>query len=157
MPARQPLQPVPVLALPKLTTDSEREFTDLKMALDNLLNPHTELTENYKFRVLMDHLILDKSRLIAQACRHYAEPYTAAMEALQRQYGQPHQLAQSEIATILNMPDVKSGDAKAFQRFTLNVDLLVGMLMSLEGPLGMELTCTGHCSVNFRNITVTAL
>lgn len=39
----------------------------------------------------------------------------------QCQYGQPHQLAQSEIGALLNSPDVKIGDAKAFQSFTLNV------------------------------------
>ena len=44
---QQLLQPVPVPTLPDLTTDSEREFTDLKMALDNLLGPHTELSEHY--------------------------------------------------------------------------------------------------------------
>ncbi|KAL1268380.1 hypothetical protein QQF64_033743 [Cirrhinus molitorella] len=51
MPVTPPLQPVPIPALPKLVNDSKREFTDLKMALDNLLNPHTELTEHYKYRV----------------------------------------------------------------------------------------------------------
>ncbi|XP_065102634.1 uncharacterized protein [Paramisgurnus dabryanus] len=143
-PVGPPLQPVPIPALPKLVNDSEREFTDLKMALDNLLNPRTELTEHYKYRVLMEQLVLEEAKLIAQACRHHSAPYTAAMTSLQRQYGQPHQLAQSEIAALLNSPDVKVGDAKAFQSFALNVDLLVGMLMSLEGPQGRELTCTGH-------------
>lgn len=66
------------------------------------------------------------------------------MEALQRQYGQPHQLAQSEIAAILNAPDVRSRDTKGFQRFALNVDLLAGMLISLEGPHGTEIMSTGH-------------
>ncbi|XP_048056054.1 uncharacterized protein LOC125274030 [Megalobrama amblycephala] len=144
IPAALPLQPVPIPTLPKLVNDSEREFTDLKMALDNLLNPHTELTEHYKYRVLMEQLVLEEARLIVQACRHHPAPYAAAMTALQRQYGQPHQLAQSEIASLLNSPDIRAGDAKAFQSFALNVDLLVGMLMSLEGPQGRELTCTGH-------------
>lgn len=66
------------------------------------------------------------------------------MQALQRQYGQPHQLAQSEIAQILNSPDLKAGDSKAFQRFALSVDLLVGMLTSLEGLNVMEVMSTGH-------------
>ncbi|XP_034536205.1 uncharacterized protein LOC117810467 [Notolabrus celidotus] len=139
-----PRQPVPVPELPKLVHDSEREFTDLKMALDHLLNSHTELSEHYKYRVLMEHLVLDEAKLITQACRHYAQPYTAAMQALQRQYGQPHQLAQSEIAAILNSPDIKPGDSKTFQSFALRVDLLVGMLTSLEGPNGMEVMSTGH-------------
>ncbi|KAK0137358.1 hypothetical protein N1851_026443 [Merluccius polli] len=66
------------------------------------------------------------------------------MQALQWQYGQPHQLAQSEIAAIQNTPDVRAGDSKAFQSFALSVDLLVGMLMSAEGPNGTELMSTGH-------------
>ncbi|KAF0040518.1 hypothetical protein F2P81_006416 [Scophthalmus maximus] len=68
----------------------------------------------------------------------------AAMQALQQAYGQPHQLAQGEIAAILNSPDVKAGDPKAFQSFAIRVDLLVGMLSSLEGPNGIELMSTGH-------------
>ena len=82
--------------------------------------------------------------LRAQSCRHYAQPYTAAMQALQRQYGQPHQLAQSEIAAILISLDLKAGDSKALQSFVLSVDLLVGMLTKLEGPNGMEVMSTGH-------------
>ncbi|RXN11106.1 hypothetical protein ROHU_010694 [Labeo rohita] len=62
------LQPVPVPSLPKLVNDSEREFTDLKIALDSLLNPCTDLTEHYKYRVLMEQLVLDEAKLIAQAC-----------------------------------------------------------------------------------------
>ncbi|XP_028461679.1 uncharacterized protein LOC114573602 [Perca flavescens] len=139
-----PMQPVPVLALPKLRNNSEREFTDVKMALDHLLNPHAELSEHYKYRVLMEQLVLEEARLIAHACRHHAQPYTAAMQALQQEFGQPHQLAQGEIAAILNSPEVKAGDFKAFQSFALRVDLLVGMLTILEGPNGLELTSTGH-------------
>lgn len=64
--AVQPLrQPVPVPELPKLVHDSEREFADLKMALDHLLNPHTELSEHYKYCMLMEHLVLDEAKLIA--------------------------------------------------------------------------------------------
>lgn len=37
---------------------------------------------------------------IAQSCCHQLEPNTTAVQALQLQYGQPHQLAQSEVATI---------------------------------------------------------
>lgn len=66
------------------------------------------------------------------------------MEAFQRQFGQPHQLAQSEIAAILNAPDVRSGDTRGFQRFALNVDLRAGMLISLEGPHGTEIMSTGN-------------
>ena len=137
-------QPVPVPSLPDLVSDSEREFAELKMALDSLLGPHAELSEHYKYHVLLEHLKLDEAQLIARACRHYTQPYTQAMLALQRQYGQPHQLAQSELAALLNTPPLEMGDSKAFQRFALNVELLVGMLMSLEGAQGTELNCLGH-------------
>lgn len=92
----------------------------------------------------MEQLVLDEAKLTAQACCHHPAPYSAAMAALRRQYGQPHQLAQSEVAALMNSPDIKTGDSKVFQSFALNVDLLVGMLTSLEGSQGRELTCNGH-------------
>jgi hypothetical protein len=49
------------------------------------------------------------------------------MQALQQQYGQPHQLVQSEIAAIPNSPDVSAGNSEAFQTFALSVNLLLGM------------------------------
>lgn len=59
-----PKQPVRVPELPKLVCDTERKFTDLKMWLDHLLCPHTELSEHYKYRVLMKKLVLDEAKLI---------------------------------------------------------------------------------------------
>ncbi|XP_042615149.1 uncharacterized protein LOC122145431 [Cyprinus carpio] len=82
--------------------------------------------------------------MIGQSCRHHLYPYSAAMQALQLQYGQPHQLAQSEIAAILTAPEVKPNDAHSFQSFALRVHLLVSMLLSLEGTRGMELNCCSH-------------
>lgn len=75
--AAPPLQPVLVQSLPKFVNDSEREFTDLKIALDNLLNPQTDLTEHYRYCVLMEQLVLDEAKLIAQAFRHHPAPYSA--------------------------------------------------------------------------------
>lgn len=48
-----------------------------------------------------------------------------------------------EIAAILNAPDVRGGDSKVFQSFALEVELLVSMRNSLDGPQGMEPSCTG--------------
>lgn len=84
------------------------------MALDSLLAPHTKLSEHYKYRVLMEQIVLEEAKLIAQSCRHCVQPYTTAMEALQHLFGQLHQLAQSEFAAILNTPDVRSGAQRAF-------------------------------------------
>ncbi|KAJ8290933.1 hypothetical protein GJAV_G00019370 [Gymnothorax javanicus] len=79
--------------IPDFTTDSEKAFANLKLALDNLLEPHLELTEKYKYHVLLEHLKLPEAQMIAQSYRHHPHPYSAAMQALQFQYGQPHQLA----------------------------------------------------------------
>jgi len=130
--------------IPDFTSDSEREFANMKLALDNLLEPYPELTEKYKYHVLLEHLKLPEAQMIAQSCRHHLHPYSAAMQALQLQYGQPHQLAQSEIAAILTSSDVKPNDSHSFQSFALRVHLLVSMLLSLEGPRGMELNCCSH-------------
>ena len=104
---------MPKPKIPDFTTDSEKEFANLKLALNNLLEPHSELTENYKYHMLLEHLKLPEAQMIGQSCRHKPFPYTAAMHALQLQYGQPHQLAQSEKAAILTTPDVKSGKARS--------------------------------------------
>ncbi|KAL1267690.1 hypothetical protein QQF64_033053 [Cirrhinus molitorella] len=130
--------------IPDFTSDSEREFANMKLALDNLLEPYPELTEKYKYHVLLEHLKLPEAQMIGQSCRHHPYPYSAAMQALQLQYGQPHQLAQSEIASILTSPDVKRNDNHSFQSFALRVHLLVSMLLSLEGARGMELNCCSH-------------
>ncbi|KAK7912857.1 hypothetical protein WMY93_013068 [Mugilogobius chulae] len=143
-PYEPPLYGAPKPTIPDFSTDSERDFANLKLALDNLLNPYVQLSEKYKFHVLLEHLKLPEAQMIAQSCRHHPEPYTAAMQALQLQYGQPHQLAQSEIAAILTSPDIKIGDSISFQSFSLKVHLLVSMLASLEGPQGYELNCCSH-------------
>ncbi|XP_014876949.1 uncharacterized protein LOC106939156 [Poecilia latipinna] len=140
----RPIYGVPTPKIPDFITDNEREFANLKLALDNLLEPYPDLSEKYKYHVLLEHLKLPEAQMIGQSCRHDPFPYSATMHALQLQYGQPHQLAQAEIAAIVTAPAVKSGDAQAFQSFALRVHLLVSMLLSLEGPQGMELNCCSH-------------
>ncbi|XP_039514870.1 uncharacterized protein LOC120469772 [Pimephales promelas] len=140
----RPLHAAPQPKIPDFVNDNEREFANLKLALDNLLEPHAELDEKYKYHILLEHLKLPEAQMIGQSCRHHPYPYSAAMQALQLQYGQPHQLAQSEIAAILTAPEVKPNDARSFQSFALRVHLLVSMLLSLEGPRGMELNCCSH-------------
>lgn len=87
--------------------------------------------------MLLEHLKLPEPQMIGQFCRHEARPYTAAMQALQLHYGQPYQLAQSEIAAMTYAPDMKVGDASSFQSFALRVHLLVSMLLSLDGQRGI--------------------
>uniref|UniRef100_A0AAV2LK59 Uncharacterized protein n=1 Tax=Knipowitschia caucasica TaxID=637954 RepID=A0AAV2LK59_KNICA len=75
---------------------------------------------------------------------YHPQPYTTALKALQDKYGQPRQLVQSELGTILSMPAFKPGDFAAFDSFALAVQSLVGMLRSLEGHNSYELMCGSH-------------
>lgn len=75
---------------------------------------------------------------------HDLRPYTTAMQALQDKYGQPRQLVQSELGAILNAPSMRFGDSEAFDAFALSIQLLVGMLRTLEGQNGYELRCGSH-------------
>ncbi|KAK7881979.1 hypothetical protein WMY93_028153 [Mugilogobius chulae] len=68
------------------------------------------------------------------------------MDALNEQYGQPHQLALKRIAQLMDEPNIRSGDAKTFRKFALKVRGLVGMLEQL-GVIGQtELMCGSHVS-----------
>lgn len=66
------------------------------------------------------------------------------MSALHEKYGQPHQLALWRIAVVLESPDIKRGDVTAFQRFAFQVQLLVGLLRTLECDFEIELSCGLH-------------
>lgn len=115
----------------------------LKMALTNLLPPYE--TETYKYHILLDHLKLPSARYIALAYAHDPQPYTKSLAALDQQYGQPHHLASKEITTILNLPKVQPGDAKAFHDFAVRVQSLVGMLQAMGQNEGAaELACSSH-------------
>ncbi|XP_073719287.1 uncharacterized protein [Misgurnus anguillicaudatus] len=135
---------IPKPTLPVFESGRESDFALLKMALDNLLNAHGHLSEQYKFQVLIGHLKLPSALQLAKAYMYDARPYTMALYALQEKYGQPRQLVQSELGAILNSPALKYGDANAFDTFALSVQSLVGMLRTLEGETGYELRCGSH-------------
>ncbi|XP_046347391.2 uncharacterized protein LOC124128018 [Haliotis rufescens] len=134
---------IPRPTLPNFTSGREKDFALLKMALDNLVNIHPHLTEQYKYQVLLDKLGGSAKRL-AEAFMHDPKPFTAALQALKDKYGQPRQLVQSEIGILMNMPALRYGDFDGFDSFALSVHSLVGMLKSLEGETGYELRCGSH-------------
>ena len=135
---------VPKPRLPYFESGKESDFVLLNMALENLLDIHAHLSEQYKFQVLMDHLRLPSAYKLAKSYMHASTPYTSALAALKAKYGQPRQLVQSEIASILHSPPVGLGDSNAFQDFALSVHSLIGMLRSVEGADGSELRCGSH-------------
>ncbi|KAK0142848.1 hypothetical protein N1851_019212 [Merluccius polli] len=135
---------IPKPMIPCFESGKESDFDLLKMALDNLLNSHLHLNEQYKYQVLLGHLKLQSALQLAKAYMYDSRPYTAAMQALQDKYGQPRQLVQSELGAILNTPALKFGDSEAFDAFALSIQSLVGMLKTLEGQNGYELRCGSH-------------
>lgn len=129
-------------SIPKLTRRDPGEFARLKMALENLLPP--ESTELFKYQVLLDHLHLEEAKLIADAYLHSSTPFSDTMAALNDKLGQPHQLALRRIAAVMDSSDIRRGDVAAFERFSLQIQSLVGMLKTL-GPDGeVELRCGSH-------------
>jgi len=135
---------IPRPSLPVFKSGRESEYALLKMALENLLDIHPHLTEQYKYQILLDHLQHPGANKLARSSMHDVRPYSTALRALQERYGQPRLLVQSEIGALLNSPIIRIGDVEALDEFSLSIHALVGMLLSLEGPTGSELRCGSH-------------
>lgn len=132
----------PKPTIPKLIQPDPSEFARLRLALENLLPPNS--TELFRYQILIDHLKLEEAKLIADAYLNSPTPYTDTMRALYDRFGQPHQLALKKIASVLEAPEIRRGDSAAFQRFSLQIQSLVGLLKTL-GPEGeIELNCGSH-------------
>lgn len=132
----------PKPTIPRFIHSDPSEFARLRMALENLLPPNA--TELFKYQILVDHLKLDEARLIADAYLNSPKPYTDTMAALHDKFGQPHQLALRKIASVLDGPEIRRGDTVAFQRFSLQVQSLVGLLQTLGLEGEAELNCGSH-------------
>ena len=128
--------------IPHLSHRDPGEFAHLKIALENLLPPDS--SELFKYQVLTDHLKLEEAKLIADAYLHSQTPFTDTMMALNEKFGQPHQLALKRIATVMDSSDIRRGDVAAFERFSLQIQALVGMLKTLGADGEVELQCGSH-------------
>ncbi len=118
------------------------EFSRLKLALTNLLP--TDASVLVKYQILVDHMNLEEACLNADSFINSPQLYTDIMAALTEKYGQPHHVALKRIAAVMDSPEIRRGDIAAFERFSLHVQSLVGMLQTL-GPDGeVELRCGSH-------------
>lgn len=135
---------IPKPTLPPFESGRESDVALLKMALDNLMSSHPHLGEHYKYQVFLGQPRLPSAFQLAKSFMYDPRPFTAALDALQYKYGQPRQLVQSELGTILNSPAIRAGEAEAFDTFAHSVQFPVGMLRSPEGPGGYELKCGYH-------------
>ncbi|KAA8589768.1 hypothetical protein FQN60_013133, partial [Etheostoma spectabile] len=98
----------------------------------------------FKYQILTDHLKLEEACLVADSYLNSPTPFLDTMAALTERFGQPYQVALKRIASVMDSPDIRRGDAVAFERFALQVQSLVGMLKTL-GPEGEgELKCGSH-------------
>ncbi|KAK7880770.1 hypothetical protein WMY93_032583 [Mugilogobius chulae] len=122
----------PKPTIPDFKSEDPREFARLKLALDNLL-PY-DASEHFKFQILTDHLKCEEALLIADSYSNSPYPFTDTMRALTEMYGQPQQLALKRISNLMNEPNIRPGDIKAFKSFALQVRALVGMLHQLGHP-----------------------
>ncbi|CAI5677835.1 unnamed protein product [Oreochromis niloticus] len=134
----------PAPTIPDFVHPNPREFARLRIALENILP--ADATERFKFQILVDHLKLEEALLIADSYSHSRHPYTSTMDALNKEYGQPHQLALQRIAELMDGAPVMSGDTKTFRTFALKVRSLVSMLAQLGRKGIVELECGSHVS-----------
>ncbi|XP_067233763.1 uncharacterized protein [Chanodichthys erythropterus] len=134
----------PAPTIPYLTFPDPREFSRLRIALENILPD--DATEHFKFQILTDHLKLEEALLVADSYSNSRSPFTNTMRALNKMYGQPHQLALQRIAELMDGANIRSGDVKAFRMFGLQVRSLVSMLQQLGHKGSVELECGSHVS-----------
>lgn len=134
----------PKPTIPYFKSEDPREFARLKLALDNLL-PY-DAPEHFKFQILTDHLKCEEALLIADSYSNSPLPFTDTIRALTEMYGQPQQLALKRISDLMDGPNIRPGDIKAFKSFALQVRALVGMLQQLGNQGWTELRCASHVS-----------
>ncbi|XP_050992691.1 titin [Labeo rohita] len=134
----------PAPTIPCLTSPDPREFSRLRIALENMLPD--DVTERFKFQILTDHLKLEEALLVADSYSNSRFPFSNTMKALNKMYGQPHQLALQRIAELMDGANIRSGDVKAFRMFGLQVRSLVSMLQQLGHKGTVELECGSHVS-----------
>lgn len=132
----------PAPTIPILTSADPKQFSRLRMALENLLP--ADATERFKYQVLTDHLKVEEAMLIADSYCNSVRPYSDTMRALITMYGQPHKPVLQNIAEVLEGPNIRSGDIKAFKLFALRVRSLLSMLEQLGSEGAAELECGSH-------------
>ncbi|KAJ8351044.1 hypothetical protein AAFF_G00158540 [Aldrovandia affinis] len=140
----------PKPSIPKFTRDDPREFSRLRLALENILP--ADSTERFRYQVLCDHLKFEEALLIADSYSNSPCPYSDTMASLIQTYGQPHQLSLQRIAELMEEPTIRSGDTAGFRKFALRVRALVGMLEQLGEDGRIELRCGSHVARLLRKL-----
>ena len=87
---------------------------------------------------------MEEAKLIADTYLNSQTPFMDTMMALNGKFGQPHQLALRRIATVMDSSDIRRGDVAAFERFSFQIQALVGMLKTLGADGEVELQCGSH-------------
>ncbi|KAJ8403170.1 hypothetical protein AAFF_G00353870 [Aldrovandia affinis] len=112
----------PKPSIPKFTRDDPREFSRLRLALENILP--ADSTERFRYQVLCDHLKFEEALLIADSYSNSPCPYSDTMASL----------------------------IQGFRKFALRVRALVGMLEQLGEDGHIELRCGSHVARLLRKL-----
>lgn len=116
--------------IPSLTAADPSQFSRPRMALENLLLE--DASERFKYHILTDHLKLVEALLVADSYCNSTRPYTDTMQALMKMYGQPHKLVLQNITEVLEGPNIRPGDVRAFKLFALHVRSLAVPVLNLN-------------------------
>ena len=123
----------PALTIPTLDSPDPRVFARLKGALEDAFPPYA--SERFKYRILTEHLKLREASLLAECHANSGRPYTAAMTALTKRYGQPRRVVMQRISELIQNHHIRSGDDAAFRTFALEVRAAV-VLLEQSGDAG---------------------
>lgn len=88
-PGQEKAYRVPAPAILYLIPPDPRQFSRLTIALENF----EDATEQFTNQFLTDHLKLEEARLVSDSYSNSRFPFTNPVRALNKMYGQPHQLA----------------------------------------------------------------
>ncbi|RXN14040.1 hypothetical protein ROHU_028875 [Labeo rohita] len=124
---------------------AEPIHSDEKLSRENYY-PYWGVKVSHSTQRSEDHLQLEEALLVADSYCNSTHPYTDTMQALIKMYGQPHKLVLQNIAEVMDGPNIRTGDVKAFKLFALRVRSLVSMLEQLGSEGTVELDCGSHVS-----------
>lgn len=91
--------------------------------------------------------------MIADAYLNSPAPFTGTMAVLHEKFCQLHQLALRRITRVLESPDKKRGEISAFQKFSLHMQSLLGLLRTVEHDSELELNCGSHVACLLRKLS----
>ncbi|XP_035460710.2 uncharacterized protein LOC118283111 isoform X1 [Scophthalmus maximus] len=134
----------PMPTIPNFVHEDPGEFLKFKLALDCIVP--ADASEGFKYQVLINHLKYEDALLVAESYSNSLSPFRDTMRALTEMFGQPHQLASKRISNLMDGPNIRTGDVKAFRSFAVQIRALVGILQQMGRQSWTELDSFSHAT-----------